>query len=117
LAIFAKIYDNENRLLPGYMVAVRFQPAGQLNWHERRNSRSPPDGSYEITSETGASQMALGEFNYKFEYRAPEPFLPDGTWEFWLTNAQSAQLSHKEIYPITPFNLCRNLYISWKLVR
>jgi hypothetical protein len=117
LRILVKVYTGDSEPLGGYLLHVRFLPKGQTQWINRPNSSPQQNGNGDTVSQTQYVNTPGGAYNYKFEFQPQEATLGEGTWEFWLSNAEHDQLSAKESFYLAPGNPNHEIYIGWKRVR
>lgn len=116
LTIYAKIAGNApffDKALPGYFLAVEFQPKGQIGFAKRESTNRGENGALR-TSQDQFSADGNVMYNYKFEY-TPAGNFEDGEWQFWLTNAAGDHLS--EIAKLTSTPQQRGVYVVWHQVR
>ncbi|MEX1020353.1 MAG: SH3 domain-containing protein [Litorilinea sp.] len=131
LSIYVKIYagSSENpQPLPGYFVRVEFRnrPEGSA-WDSRQNTRSDASSNdyFEYSAPAGPAGGNRVPFNYKFEFRPPDPqaenpnatetrlTLIDGYWRMYLTDGSGIQLTDYIQFDTLGGNPNREVFVAW----
>lgn len=121
LTIEVKVYVGQSpaeEFLPGYLLAVEFHAPNTTVIEKRLNQNSQ-----QVSSDQFSPGYTGDPVNYKYEYSAP---LGEGTWRFWLTNAEGYnlwlqddpayklfQLSDEITVPIDGASKVRQIFVAW----
>ena len=127
LTIWAKIFTREGDreyALPGYHLNVTFQEYGRPNTKGEQPSTDFFD--YSVPPGTGSGNRV--KFNYKFEYRPPDPreidplstetranLIGTGRWRIYVVDGAGNQISNAVEFDTSPSNKSREVYVSWQL--
>lgn len=125
--IFAGNADSPQPLA-GYFVRAEFRarPEGSA-WDSRPNTRSdaPSNPYFEFSAPAGPAGGNRVEFNYKYEFRPPDPTIEnpntsetqltliDGYWRIYLTDGSGTQLSDYIQFDTLGGNPNREVYVAW----
>jgi hypothetical protein len=135
LTIWVKVFalaGNTQVPLPGYFLHVQFRNrADGSSFETRPNTKgeAPSTDQFEYNVPPGPGSGNRVQFNYKFEFLAPNPretdpnttdtrlTLIDGYWRIYLTDGAGTQLSDAIEFDTLTTNSNREVYVAWVKTR
>jgi hypothetical protein len=128
LSIWAKIAGPGGEPLAGYYLRVEFRNReDESTFDERPNTKGerPSSDRYEFNGPPGTASGNRVEYNYKYEFLAPNPSdedpattetrltLIDGYWRIYVVDGEGRQVSDAIEFNTLLGNNNREVYVAW----
>ncbi len=132
LSIWVKIAGPGGEPLPGYGLRVEFRNREDGSSFEQRpntKGEQPSFDRYEFSVPPGTASGNRVEYNYKYEFIAPDPAvddpnttetrlsLIDGYWKIHVVDGEGRQVSDEIEFNTLLGNNNREIYVAWTLAQ